>query len=178
MLCPGYREGTYYSSYPNIAPLSLALAANRLYLMPFWCNGHDWTRIGVNVTVAAVGKSLRLGIYENAAGTPSDLLLDAGTVDAGTVAEKEIIIAHTLSAGWYWLVVVSDGGPTVTAFNGGSSGSLVRVSLGSESAAGGEVLFFHGTDGSAVESGLPASPPSLSAQTGATNIPKVWLRKV
>lgn len=173
---PGYRAGLYYSGYPCIAPLTLTVPVNRVYLIPFCCSGATWTRIGINVTSAAAGQLMRLGVYSNSNGEADSLVFDAGTLSVGTTGEKEIVINEQLAAGWYWLAAVSDGGPTITACNGASSGDSVRQPLGSMTATGGEILFYYFTDGSAVAGGLPASPAALTGVSGATHIPKIWLR--
>lgn len=174
---PGYRTNYYYSAFPCIAPSTLSLANNRLHYIPFQVTESvTFTRIGINVSTAASGAGIRLGIYNSSSGAPSSLLLDAGTVSAATTGEKEITISQAMTPGWYWLAMVTDNTAVwVTAENGASSGDTVRVNLGVATGAGNGVVYvFHAfTYGS-----LPSSASSLSDMTGASNPPRIWLRKV
>lgn len=174
---PGYRTNYYYSAFPCIAPSTLSLANNRLHYIPFQVTESvTFTRIGINVSTAASGAGIRLGIYNSSSGAPSSLLLDAGTVSAATTGEKEITISQAMTPGWYWLAMVTDDTAVwVTAENGASSGDTVRVNLGVATGAGNGVVYvFHAfTYGS-----LPSSASSLSDMTGASNPPRIWLRKV
>lgn len=174
---PGYRTNYYYSAFPCIAPSTLSLTNNRLHYIPFQVTESvTFTRIGINVSTAASGAGIRLGIYNSSSGAPSSLLLDAGTVSAATTGEKEITISQAMTPGWYWLAMVTDNAAVwVTAENGASSGDTVRVNLGVATGAGNGVVYvFHAfTYGS-----LPSSASSLSDMTGASNPPRIWLRKV
>ena len=66
-------------------------------------------RIGVHVTTAVSGATVRLGIYADSVNRPAALVLDAGTVDASSTGYKEITISQTLSAGVYWLAAAAQG---------------------------------------------------------------------
>jgi hypothetical protein len=64
-------------------------------------------RISVRTTGAYSGTSgARLGIYNNSAGKPTTVILDAGLIAATTASTTyEITISQTLSPGIYWLAV-------------------------------------------------------------------------
>lgn len=72
----------------------------------------SYDRIGVKVSTLEVGKKVRLGIYEHDADNrwPGALILDAGTIDVSTTGDKEIVIDQELTAGYYFLVWIGDGG--------------------------------------------------------------------
>ena len=67
-------------------------------------------RIGCNIgTTGSAGAVVRLGIYGSTSEyRPGSLVLDAGTLAAdATTGNKEITISQSLTAGLYWLALVS-----------------------------------------------------------------------
>lgn len=174
---PGYRTNYYYSAFPCIAPSTLSLANNRIHYIPFQATESvTWTRIGINVTTLQAASVIRLGIYNSSGGKPSTLLVDAGTVAGTSTGEKEITISQALTPGWYWLACLSDSNSIgVTAENGASSGDTVRVNLGTATGAGNGVFYIYESFAYAA---LPASAGTLVDMTGASNPPRIWLRKV
>lgn len=72
--------------------------------------------IGIRVIAAAASAVFRLGIYSAGSdGSPSTLLLDAGTVDASTIGFKDIgSLSLTVTAGYYWSAVVLQGATGAT----------------------------------------------------------------
>ena len=110
---PGIAVNRYYHIADVETMITAPMGADVMYTGLFHVPHRTaWTRIGLEVTVGAVG-SIRLGIYNVAAGIPTSLVLDCGTIDANTVAINEITIAQTLEAGNYALVAISDATPTV-----------------------------------------------------------------
>jgi len=109
--------GGYYAS--------LGIAANYLYSQIILLQRRmRFDRIGCYVTVEDAGASIRLGVYKSEdppSYYPSDLILDAGTVDAGTTGYKEITIDLTLDKGFYYLAWISDGAPSLRGYWGGNS---------------------------------------------------------
>lgn len=115
----GYAAARYYAG-EGVTPAAvgtLALVANTLYATAaVFRKTTLWTKIAVNVTVAAAaGKSVRLGIYALKNGVPVGVVFDAGAILADTTGVKEITISRVLPAGMYALTVISDGTPTITA---------------------------------------------------------------
>jgi hypothetical protein len=105
------------SPYLTLAnPAGAALTADRLYMIPFPVSDPGvMTRIGINVTTGAAGKSARLGVYRvTQANRPGKLLLDAGTVDLTSTALVEATISLNLHPGWYWLALVADGTASIS----------------------------------------------------------------
>jgi parallel beta-helix repeat protein len=86
------------------------------------------TVIGCNVTVAAAGSFVRMGIYaDNGHGYPGALVAnsDTGQIDASTTGNKTFTYGTplTLAPGVYWLAGVSQGGtPTVNINSGQGMG--------------------------------------------------------
>ena len=94
---------------------TVAIVANELEAMPFYIPpGSTADRIAIRVTTLAAGTSCRLGLYENGTNFfPGKLILDAGAVSTATTGVKAITINLPLSEGLKWLVVVSNGTPTL-----------------------------------------------------------------
>ena len=93
------------------------IGANTLWAIPFIV-ARDMTvdRIAIEVSALAEGASARLGIYNNGTNLyPGSLLLDAGTVSVATTGIKTITINQALPKGIYWMVVVSDGNPSLSS---------------------------------------------------------------
>jgi hypothetical protein len=114
----GYAAARYYtgecSSVSGAA--TIAMVANTLYVNPFAVRKTvAWTKIGIEVTAFAAGKSARLGIYNFTNGVPTTLVLDAGTVSVAANGVQEVTINQILPPGMYAVCIVSDGTPTVRA---------------------------------------------------------------
>jgi hypothetical protein len=115
-----FQTARYYNGQVAGTSVSaVALTADTLYAIPFLVNKtNTFDRISIDVTAAAAaGKKARLGIYQSNTATqlPGTLLLDAGEVAVDAIATVEITISQALSAGLYYLAVVSDGTPTLQA---------------------------------------------------------------
>lgn len=115
----GYRQAYGQST------TTLALTANLLYGVPFFV--HDKLTadlIAVNITVAAAGgKLIRLGLYgATNAGQPGALIAATGAIaaDPGAppAAASASIAAVLIPGVMYYLALVTDGTPTVTAVAG------------------------------------------------------------
>jgi hypothetical protein len=109
-------EAWYTSPVTGTALTTGALTANRLYAIPFIVSKRTVSdRIAINVTTAGTGNA-RLGIYEDIGTYPSKLLLDAGAISIASTGIKSATISHVLMPGLKWLVVVSNGTPTIRSF--------------------------------------------------------------
>lgn len=110
------RTGHYHITGRGSGSAAL-IGANVLWAIPFIVV-RDMTvdRIAIEVAVLAAGASARLGIYNNGTNLyPGTLLLDAGTVSVATTGIKTITINQALPKGIYWMVVVSDGNPSLAS---------------------------------------------------------------
>jgi hypothetical protein len=117
------KSGVYVYSQAWSSVTTLATILNRLSGNPVWLpGGITLDRIGIEVTTAgASGSVVRLGVYEDdGSGTPSNLIADAGRVDATTTGVKELTVSISIPrSGWYWLVAVPQtAAPTVRAISG------------------------------------------------------------
>lgn len=71
--------------------------------------------IAINVTIGVALTNVRLGIYaDNGNVYPGALILDAGTVSSAVAGVQTIVINQQLNKNnLYWLVLLSDGIPTL-----------------------------------------------------------------
>ena len=129
------RTGEYQFGWPwsyfDGAPV---LVANTLYAVPMMvARSITIDRLGINVTTLAAGASARIGIYKPGTNvTPGARLLDAGTVSVATTGFKEItgLSQAITTLGVHFLVVVSDGAPTL------AGGALAFSPLGNSATSG------------------------------------------
>lgn len=115
----GHQSTYYYNAM--LLNNTVTATLNRLYFMPVFIpatGAYDRLQMR-SVSVVSGTSTWRLGIYNDAGGIPTTVVLDAGTV-AATAANTNytITINQTLNAGWYWLAaglqVASNGGLTYT----------------------------------------------------------------
>jgi hypothetical protein len=161
----------WYSSPSTGANLTTgAIAANTLYAMPLILPiALRIDRIAINVTTAGTG-SARLGIYKDKLGYPKKLKYDAGEVDISTTGAKKITGNQKLDPGFYWMVVVSNGTPTIRCFTKDGLQNLLGWSstLPNNPNYGLSVAFTY----AALPDQFPASPSFINA----VPIPTIWVR--
>lgn len=109
------RIGEYIRPFPITSHAGEVLAAGDFYAVPFLvARSITVDRITIEVTAGAALQFIRLGIYNDGTNLyPGTLLLDAGTVDVAAIGMKAITINQALTKGLYWLVLLSQGTPTV-----------------------------------------------------------------
>ena len=72
-------------------------------------------RIGMAITASGTAASvLRLGIYDDVNGVPTNLILDAGTIAADSATDQTITINQILTPGLYYLAFVHNSAATIT----------------------------------------------------------------
>lgn len=128
-----FRSG-YYSSTPHTNRTTAGSTLNQLNFQPLWVpRALTIDRIAVEVTGAGgAGAVQRLGIYSDAAAKdhPGALLLDAGTVDATGTGLLAITINQALTAGLYWLAVVSQVATSTCRVQSGTWANIPHTSQG------------------------------------------------
>ena len=109
-----------------VTNLGVAVSAGRIYYcVIFVAETTTYIRIGVNVTVAAIGTAdLRIFNFTN--GLPGSLLLSAGTIDTNVLGANEIVIAQQLTRGYYVLAIRCSGAPSLTGL--GATGVVAPFS--------------------------------------------------
>lgn len=116
------RAGTRYQTQFAPVATTAVLAQDTTRAAPFMVSRPVTVdRIGIAVTVPAVGATVHLGIYaDDGAGRPGARVLDAGNAEADTIGTRELTVSQYLAPGLYWLVVGAKGGaPAVGALTGG-----------------------------------------------------------
>lgn len=115
---PGLRSAitAYYTAATVLhGAATMTPTASNLYYQPFYLPKMTIDRIAIEITTGAAGLA-RLGLYNNANGGPTSLILDAGTVDTTNIAVVEATIsALTLPDDWVWAAVVFNATPVVRA---------------------------------------------------------------
>jgi len=152
-----------------------ALTANRFYAFPFIVpKTMTLDRIAINVTTAGTGNA-RLGIYTSSVSLglfPDQKILDAGEISIASTGIKSITISQQLTAGMYFLVIVSNGTPTIRCH------ALIGImpllgytsSLGAEVAAVGLYVSF-------TYAALPTTfPTTTTTKITAVPIPAIFVR--
>ena len=106
--------GEYFAPYPIQTSVTAAFSANILHAMPcFVARPMTVDRIACDVTAQA-GEKIRMGIYNDGTNLyPGTLLLDAGEITLSATGMQVIVINQALTRGLYWLVILSNGAPTM-----------------------------------------------------------------
>jgi hypothetical protein len=165
-------ESWYTSPRAGTALAGSALAANRMYAMPFISpKAITIDQIGVYVSTLST-TTARLGIYnDNGNCYPGTLLLDAGTIDVTATGAKKIAINQVLGTNkLYWFVIVCAATPSIYCIPVAAVISILGTSsaLGTAQYAG---LYVSQTYG-ALPGTFPASPTMITAAP----IPCIWIR--
>lgn len=115
---PGFAANQYYTA-PGVGAFgTIALAANRLYAIPFYCPfTKTFTKLSASVTAGVASSNIELGIYNCANGIPTTLAVDGGSISSATASLKEIsALTINLTPGWYFLAIASDSNPTLQGY--------------------------------------------------------------
>lgn len=168
---PGWKWG-------NVAGATTTPTAHTIYFTPIYMS-QPWAfdRISCEVTAGGgAGTLARLGLYTatvstNGALTPGTLIVDAGTVDANSVAVADKTISQTLS-GWYFTAFVTQAGtfrrPGGTQDMVGP-GNLTTTTTsftftgGVENAQGSVLVTAQNIGADWPTNGLPATAPAITA---------------
>jgi hypothetical protein len=108
----GQQSGRWYGPAGSTANV-LLMVNDRLYLQPFVVQRRRIpVAIGVNVAGGgSAGALLRFGIFADADGIPTTLVIDAGTVAATSVSVASASLSTLLEPGLYWLAIAAQGAP-------------------------------------------------------------------
>ncbi len=147
-------SGRYYGPLTTLSgwvgPLiSMIAVPNYLYASPFLCpQTVAFDQVGVEVTTAAEGGTIRLGIYNvGADGLPSSLRQEFGIVDCAATGWRSLPVTITLPRGLYWLAgarnatlgtkaIESRAGMTATLGYIGTDGTTARAGCSRTLASG------------------------------------------
>lgn len=169
-LHPGYETGLYYGPFFIGAYLNYTLSTGTIYYQfSYIPRDVNITSLAVNVTTAASGVNVRLGIYSLASGNATSLVLDAGTVSAATTGQKDAAVSLSLPAGWYAFASTASGAGV--ALTGLSANTIDFPFIGYSSV---QTYGSLGKSGGFTYGSLPSTAPS--PYSGASNVPIIWFK--
>ncbi len=169
-------HSTHWSAYPSG---TLAVTADRLYLLPFRVDGScdvNGFYIDMNTSGAASTKA-RIGIYRmKADGQPGAVVCETADIDTSVSATvlSPSVTQTRLRAGWYFIALVCSGTPTFVAYPASAYGVTPLGLESSASACLPIVMLYKSIAG---WSSLPADPTSLSTLVaGVSALPAISLK--
>ncbi|RDV08129.1 SGNH/GDSL hydrolase family protein [Arthrobacter sp. RT-1] len=161
--------GRYYSNKKDSSPTGTTsfLNAGDMYVAPLWVpTGTAFSKIAANVTAAAAGSSVALGVYDsNEYDQPRSLILAPPPLSSSTTGWKEASITQTLLPGMYWVALLAlAGAPRVSG-----------TSQPHEAVASSAATFSNPLCGY-VATGAASLPTTWSSTAAATAVPLVALK--
>lgn len=105
----------HYLPSPLIASMSnTAIMADVLYAMPYpIAVARTTSHIGIPIITGDAGKVARMGLYaDNGSCYPGALVADCGEFSVADVELSTNVYVQTLTAGLYWIALLSNGIPT------------------------------------------------------------------
>lgn len=119
----GYVAARYYNGLQSGGITTVALSVNVAYFCPMAVTeAHTFDRIACEVTTAGTAANIRMAIYNALNGTPTSLVLDAGSLAISGTGFKTSTISQLLPAGPYFLAMVADGTVTVAGLGNTQAG--------------------------------------------------------
>lgn len=114
------QSGTYLRT-PMQIQVGATATNQRVYYTPIFVpTSTSYDRLAIRTSSTFVGSSIvRLGIFNDANGSPSTVVLDAGTLSCTTAnTNYEITISQSLNAGFYWLAFCQQTAATTSSYVG------------------------------------------------------------
>jgi hypothetical protein len=181
------RPGRYYFQNVGGALSNVGWGQNnRLYCTPLDVEqGVVLDRLGISIgTVSSpTTATVRFGIYADTGdGYPGARIIDAGTVDVGTLGAREVTLSQLISDSLIWLAALVQGATTTLPNAAGWAGSALTAgsygfqdSLVTGVAVNGQALSVN-----AQSAGLPSTFPDTTDSNvtafGAVSTPRIWAR--
>lgn len=169
---PGIIDGNYYGPSTDTNLIEDSVPADHINAIPVNYLGVRFNRIGICVTNAVANAEVRLGVYRNNNGLPTELLLDAGVVPADTIGNKEIIIDFETPTDWCFLATWSN-----IEFGALSVASQVSVFGNTSNNVTSITRHIHDDLTYVSNTALPTYFPN-TATNSSSYPPFVWFRKV
>ncbi len=109
---PVVRAGGWHSLPPQGNSGTATVPDGRLFALPLWPGrSATLTAAAVNVTLALVGGSIRMGVYLSDGVVPTDVLADFGTVTVGVTGIRQISgLSTVLRPVLHYFVIARQGG--------------------------------------------------------------------
>lgn len=172
-LSPGlrkFRPARWYTTDPHTVGTA-TVTAGWAFCHPFYVPvSQAFTAIAAEITTAAVGATLQVGVYSaDTYDQPSALMFTAGTIDASTTGVKELAITQTLTPGWYWIGTLALGANIGVRSLAGPSHPQILTAQNTLSAAPNAYLATAQTDLPATwtATAAAAGPPKVALKTAA-----------
>ncbi len=166
---PGYISGRYYQNGFTSGLTTIALAADRLYGVPFLV-GKSATFDGLAIEVTTLNNTTTciMGIFTNPNGIPDTLVTQTAGFSVATTGEKLGSILSSLH-GWYWLVLASSGAVTIRASTATNMGTAIFGQTGANNSFPGGFIMNY------TYAALPLTFPNTT-RTPLTVLPILFLR--
>lgn len=105
------RSGRCYTTWDFYTSAAQIISRNTLFAYPFIVPvSQSFDRMIIEVTTACANGEARTGIYEDDGSVyPGALVVSSAAIDCTVNGFKPQVIAETLTAGLYWLVINHDG---------------------------------------------------------------------
>lgn len=124
---PVVRSTAWHALPSHGAVGTVTIPADRLFALPLW-PGRSCvlTSAAVNVTVALVGGSIRMGLYSSDGVLPTSLVTDYGTVTVGVTGIRQISgLSTSLRPVLHYLVVARQGGALTLTLSSRDTGDPI-----------------------------------------------------
>ena len=133
-------------------------------------------RLCLQVTAAVASSTIRLGIFDDVGGVPTNLIIDAGTADSSTVGVKELTIsATTLPPGRSWLAACGQGSGSPSATSPSQYSFMGTLRSRSSVTVGAGQMGYYNTAG-AITAAFPSTYGAATLATG-TQLALIWVRE-
>lgn len=164
-----FRSQRWYDSQVSDAYSTLTPSVDSVHALPLWVPEDVWIdAMACEVTTAASGSTIRLGIYADANGVPGARLVHAGSVAGTTTGIKTLTgLSAMLPRGLVWLTFVANGAaPTMRslATTGAANRRIIGASAGGDTSA---VLLGWNIAG---QSDLPSTLVGATLTTGTNRV--------
>ena len=106
------------------AALQTTLGLDALIAIPIYLPTCTVDRFGIWCNAIVANAACRMGLYNSAAGVPTTLVVESGSVAVATVGFKTATVSQAVTEGWYWLAYVSQTAVPNVEYGGNVSRSL------------------------------------------------------
>lgn len=165
-------SGRVYSLKLNGISLNTSITAtNGMRLLPFLPqNTITSSLLSINVTIASAGSLLKILVFSNVGGAPSEKLYESSQLNCSTTGIKSANASLTFTAGTtYWMgIIANQSGPTLSAY---PTGTVIPIA---ESAVAGTSLWFLGATAYSFNS-IPSTVTSSDFNPLSANAPAVFI---
>lgn len=165
-------SGRVYSLKLNGNSLNTSTTiSNGMRLLPFLpLNTITSSLLSINVTAASAGSLLKILVFSNVGGSPSQKLYESSQLDCSTTGIKSASASLTFTAGTtYWIgIIANQSGPTLSAY---PTGTVIPIA---ESAVAGTSQWLLGATAYSFSS-IPSTVTSSDFSTASANAPAVFI---